>query len=212
MPCTIDGFALGPREIGNLQNCAGVGLLLTQLFLYSHLTKRWGLLACFVVGFAMNSLATLLFPAYGLLADAQRFPVWRYVPLACMQFFGQIGFGFCFPTIFVWINREAAASSLSLGLVNGWCQSLGSLCRALVPPAMASLLSLGLSSGLPGGSYLAIFTNGAMFMLSLRCALRAHRRLPDGPTDVARQAPLMMAEMKSKDSESPSCPQSAQGA
>merc|ERR1719491_1960330 len=38
LPRKINGFALGPHEIGLLQNCAAAGLLITQLCLYPCLT------------------------------------------------------------------------------------------------------------------------------------------------------------------------------
>mmetsp|Transcript_65233 Transcript_65233/g.144131 ORF Transcript_65233/g.144131 Transcript_65233/m.144131 type:complete len:512 (-) Transcript_65233:61-1596(-) len=231
LPRAINGFALGPQEIGLLQNCAAIGLLLTQLLFYPHLTKRFGYLPVFFVGCAANLTVTLLFPAYGLLADSQRFPVWRYVPLACMQCFGQMGFGFMFPTAFVWINRETHASGLSLGPVNGWCNSLGALCRGLVPPVMGSLLSVGLGSALPGGRYLAIFVNGVLLALSLKLALRAHCRLPavhsealargcgqEAPLPAlpARQTPLIDSEVEVNDRKfsttPPTCPPGAAGA
>lgn len=193
LPRRIDGFALSPREIGLLQNVAAIGLLLSQLLLYPRLTRRWGYMPVFVVGGTMNVAVTLLFPAYGLLADPDRYHGWRFVPLACMQFFGQVGFGFCFPTTALLVNREASKGGLALGVVNGWCQSLGALCRALVPPAMATLLPVGLALSVPGGRYLAIFATGCFAVISILLAVQVHLR-PDGSSGPARQAPLMRGD------------------
>lgn len=157
LPRAVAGFGLGPRQIGMIQNAAGVGLLSTQLLFYPRLTKRLGFLACFVGGCTVNILITLLFPAYGLMADPERFGAWRYAPLATMMFFGQAAAGFCFPTIFVWINRSLEGKDR--GTWNGWFNSTGALFRSFFPPGMDALLSLGLRSGLPGGRYLPVFVN-----------------------------------------------------
>eukprot|EP00931_Biecheleriopsis_adriatica_P042392 TRINITY_DN24160_c0_g1_i1.p1 TRINITY_DN24160_c0_g1~~TRINITY_DN24160_c0_g1_i1.p1 ORF type:complete len:507 (-),score=56.60 TRINITY_DN24160_c0_g1_i1:211-1731(-) len=176
LPRTINGFGFGPQAIGALQNCSGVGLLVTQLFLYPYLTDKFGFLKCFVIGSFTNILATVLFPVYGLLADPEVFHAWRYVPLGASLCVGQAAFGFCFPTIFVWINR--AAQGMDRGAVNGWANSVGALARAVFPPLQDALLSLGLGleTNVSGGRYLPVFANALVYLVTLVLIISATRR------------------------------------
>lgn len=168
------GFNLGPHQIGALQNCAAVGLLLTQIDLYPRLTKRYGFSACYAFGGATVLLFSLLFPLDGLIADPDKFGLWRYVPLASLQFFGMIGFGFMFPTIFVLINRSLAG--LDKGTWNGWVNSFGALCRALSPPAADCLMSLGLRSGVQLGRYFSTYCMSFALVASIVVVIRFSRR------------------------------------
>jgi len=160
LPRSIDGFNLTPQGIGMTQNAAAVGQLSTQLLLYPYLTKRFGFLVCFIGGCIVNSIVTLLFPVYGIMADPDTFGAWRYAPLLIMMTVGQAASGFCFPTVFVWINR--ALEGKDRGTWNGWCNSLGALSRAVLPPAMDGLLSFGLRSHRFGGRYMPVFANAVI--------------------------------------------------
>lgn len=171
LPRSMDGFALEPSDIGLLQNCAGVGLLLGQLILYPYFTKRFGYLPCLTAGFIVNIIVTLLFPVYGMFADPDVFGFWRYLPLAFMQAFGYLSISFCFPTMFVYINRFM--EGLDRGQVNGWTNSGGALLRGLFPIFSSSMLSLGLASPIAGGRYLGVYVNAfaglASFWLAHTC-------------------------------------------
>jgi len=173
LPRSMGGFGLGPHEIGALTNAAGIGLLSTQLLFYPCSTKRFGFLACFTFGLLLNLVVTLLFPLYGAMADPAVFGYWRFAPLSAMQFLGQAGSGFAFPTIFVWLNR--ALEGKDKGTWNGYCNSCGALVRSFFPPLAAALLSLGLRSGLPGGRYLPVFGNGFAILGALALATSAIR-------------------------------------
>lgn len=177
LPASTHGFGFGPRKIGIMQNFAAVGLMLTQLFFYPRLTKRFGFFRCFVAGVALNLFVTLPFPAYGLLADAHVYGDWRFVPLAAMQFFGQIGAGFCFPTIFVWINR--ATEDATRGTANGIANTIGALARSVFPPIASGLLAIGLKCDLPGGHYLPIFVNAVAIIAALAFASAALNKQGD---------------------------------
>jgi len=177
LPASTHGFGFGPREIGIMQNFAAVGLMLTQLFFYPRLTKRFGFFRCFVAGAALNLFVTLPFPAYGLLADAHVYGGWRFVPLAAMQFFGTIGVGFCFPTIFVWINR--ATEDAPRGTANGIANTMGALARSVFPPIASGLLAIGLKCDLPGGHYLPIFVNAVALIAALAFASAALKKQGD---------------------------------
>lgn len=158
LPSSDGGFALGPAQIGVLQNGAAVGLLTTQLLLYPRCAKRWGYRKCIGFGFVLTLSFTLLFPVYGLLAGATSLGLWRYAPLLVLQVFATIGAGFIFPTVMACINRFARGNG-DLGALNGVTNSLGALSRAVVPPFESLLLSAGLSSGLSYGRYLGVFFN-----------------------------------------------------
>lgn len=184
LPSRVSGFGFSPAQIGMIQNFAGVGLLFTQLLFYPRLTRRFGLLACFVGGCSVNMTVTALFPAYGLMADADTFGKWRYVPLAAMMMLGQAAAGFCFPTMFVWINRSLEGKDR--GTWNGWANSLGALSRGLFPPAAGAFLSLGLKSGVGVGRYLPVFVNVligascvALTTLTVRAETSSKRKLDE---------------------------------
>jgi len=157
LPRSVGGFALQPEEIGTVMNFGGLGLLLSQLFLYPFLAKRFGLLGVFKIGCVLNVTVTLLLPVYGLMADPDVFGSWRLVPLAFMCLIGYTGGGFCFPTGYVWLNRKL--SDEERGSVNGVVNSMGALARGVFPPVASTLLSVGLSTGTPGGRYFAVWAN-----------------------------------------------------
>merc|ERR1712194_867122 len=79
---------------------------------------------------------------------------------------GQAAAGFCFPTMFVWINRSLEGKDR--GTWNGWINSMGALFRASFPPTASALLSLGLKSSLPLGRYLPVFVDA---LAGLACLL-----------------------------------------
>lgn len=162
------GFEFGPRDIGFLQNIGAVGLLSSQLFLYPKLTKRFGFLNVFLLGFCMAHLSYGLFPFYGLFYDKDKYGMWRFVPLGCMQFMYTASTGMMFPTAFAFINR--AAEGLNRGAVNGWANSSGALCRAAFPPASAVLLSISTSWG-PLGRYLPLYIVTMIAAVCLACSL-----------------------------------------
>lgn len=171
LPRNIGGMALAPHEIGLLQNFAGVGLLLTQLILYPRLTKMFGFFKCFAVGLMIVVSVTVLFPVYGLFADPNRFGDWRYLPLAFMMFMGTGASGFCFPTLFVWLNR--AADGLDRGMVNGVAHGGGALFRSITPPLSSVFLSLGLEMPETGfARYLPVFVN-TTFCIMCICLVRS---------------------------------------
>jgi len=151
---SAEGFEFGPRDIGFLQNIGAVGLLSSQLFLYPKLTKKFGFLNVFLCGFCMAHIAYGLFPIYGIFYDADKYGLWRFVPLGLMQFVYTAGTGMMFPTAFAFINR--AAEGLNRGAVNGWANSSGALCRAAFPPASGLLLSMSQSWGIMG-RYLPLY-------------------------------------------------------
>lgn len=188
LPRSISGFGLGPHEIGLLQNFSGVGLMSTQLCLYPYLTKRLGFLHCFIGGCILSLTVTLPFPGYGLMADPIKFGSWRYVPLGTMMLLGQAAAGFCFPTMFVWINR--CLEGKDKGTWNGWFNSMGALFRSFFPPAMDALLSVGLrTGGLAGGRYLPVWVNSALLfaaMLLATVTVRAQERNARAPKETSR--------------------------
>jgi hypothetical protein len=158
-----------------IQNVAGVALLLTQLLLYPSLTKNFGLVPCFSAGCIVNVIVFAFFPVYGLFADPSEFGFWRYVPLATMMFIGQAAIGFCFPTMFVWVNRSLEGKDK--GTWNGFTNAVAAICRSIFPPAMDALLALGLKSSLPLGRYLPVFVNavvGFVCLVLTTATARAH--------------------------------------
>lgn len=158
LPRSLDGFATGPKEFGCLQVCAAVSIFLTQMLIYARGIKRFGPHRCFGAGMWLTILVTLPFPAYGLLADPDRFGAWRYLPVALWQGITQIGFTFCFPTIFMLINRECSPETR--GSVNGWSNSMGALSRGLFPLAAGGLFTMGCRLEgwhVPGGRYLVFY-------------------------------------------------------
>lgn len=155
LPRSISGFELEPQAIGMILNAAGVGLILTQLLCYTRATLRWGFLPCYIAGLSANLIVTAFFPVYGLMADPDKFGMWRLAPLAAMIMIGQMGFGFVFPSLFIWINRSLEGKDK--GLWNGAINSMGALCRGLFPPIADALLAAGLTYGLPLGRYIPVF-------------------------------------------------------
>jgi len=154
MPQSMHGYALGPKEIGVLQNFSAAVLLVWQLFLYGPLVKRFGLTAVFCFGWACTVLAQGLFPVYNIWYSEDN-GLWRFVPLCFMQALTSIGGGSCYPTAFALINR--AAAGLPRGTVNGWSSSGTGLCRTLIPPAVSLLLTWGQYINRGWGRYVSVY-------------------------------------------------------
>ena len=96
-PRSHDGFDFSPREISWILNTGALGVILCQLFLYPKLTKQFGFLNTFILGFILNTVAYGLYPAYGLLADPS-YGLWRYLALGLGQFVNMMGTFLMFPT------------------------------------------------------------------------------------------------------------------
>eukprot|EP00931_Biecheleriopsis_adriatica_P096725 TRINITY_DN70410_c0_g1_i1.p1 TRINITY_DN70410_c0_g1~~TRINITY_DN70410_c0_g1_i1.p1 ORF type:complete len:560 (+),score=31.04 TRINITY_DN70410_c0_g1_i1:158-1681(+) len=174
-PCSTGGFGFGPQQIGALQTVAAAALMISNICVYPRATKRFGFLQCFLVGWCVNNLATLLFPVYGLFADPDKYGFWRYVPLACMQIFLAISGNMMFPTSFAFINR--AAEGHDRGTVNGWANSAGALCRAFFPPAASFVLTIGSESRMAMGRYLPLFVNSLVSTLLLLVSIPGLRKI-----------------------------------
>lgn len=173
-PRSEDGFALGPQQIGILQNVAAVGVLVTQLVLYKPLTQRMGLWRTFALGWSLYVVAFGFLPFFGLFADPEVYGIWRYAGLAVMQLVAAMASGLCYPTAFTFINR--ASQGMDKGAVNGWASSSGALCRAVFPPAAGWLLSVGAQSSLPDGKYMAVHINLFVGSVAMLCALPGLRK------------------------------------
>lgn len=177
LPRSTGGFAFGPQQIGALQNVAAVALMFTNFCCYTRLTSRFGYVRCFKIGWALSTTGNLLFPLYGLLADPD-VGVWRYVPLAFMQFCLSVGGGMMFPTAFAFINR--ASAGLDRGAVNGWANSFGALCRAILPPAASWLLTAGHQMNGTWGRYFPVYINCFVGTLLLAVSLPGLRKIDGG--------------------------------
>mmetsp|Transcript_22964 Transcript_22964/g.50595 ORF Transcript_22964/g.50595 Transcript_22964/m.50595 type:complete len:545 (-) Transcript_22964:268-1902(-) len=156
LPQSVHGFSLGPAQIGALQNVSAVTLMIWQLFIYGPLVTRFGYLRVFLFGWILGALAYGLFPVYDIWYS-QDYGLERYAPLCVMQMLVAVAGGCCFPTVFTLVNR--AATGLARGSVNGWANSSGALCRALLPPAVSLVLTWGNSINPYWGRYLAIYIN-----------------------------------------------------
>ena len=169
-PQAVDGFALGPRQIGALQNVAAASVLVDQLLFYELATTRLGLFWSFVLGWTLFIIAQLLvFPVCGIWADSESFGSRRYVPLALMQFLQGLGADLMFTTAFTFINRASAANVRDA--VNGWADSSAALCRATFPPCAAFVLTWGNGANAHWGRYLSVYVNCIVGTLFVAIAL-----------------------------------------
>jgi len=167
LPQSMNGLALGPRDFAYLQVAAGVVILITQLFVYKPLLRILGPHLCLTAGVILTVLLTIPLPATGLVADPDRFGMWRLVPVSAWQGLSQFGFSTAFPTLFILVNREC--SPHNRGAVNGWQNSFSALCRGIFPFLSAELVSIGCKMEGPplhlaGGRYLSFFVNMAFAM------------------------------------------------
>ena len=170
IPRDVDGFELGPRQIGALQAVSAASLLINQLLFYKLATTRLGLFWNFVVGWTLCMIAHLLFPVYGIWADPESFGFWRYAPLIVMQILQGFGDGLIFATAFIYINR--ASAGLAKGVVNGWAYASGALCRVIFPPCAAFLLTWGDGDvNAHWGRYVSVYVNCLVGTLLLAAAL-----------------------------------------
>eukprot|EP00927_Polykrikos_kofoidii_P001899 TRINITY_DN10739_c0_g1_i3.p1 TRINITY_DN10739_c0_g1~~TRINITY_DN10739_c0_g1_i3.p1 ORF type:complete len:475 (+),score=41.65 TRINITY_DN10739_c0_g1_i3:49-1473(+) len=160
LPQSMDGFALKPFEIGAIQSLAAFVGLVNQTCLFTWAVRRFGPHRCVLMGIAETILLTLPWPAYGLLADPDRFGWFRYAPLFIFQCLSSIGFGFAWALIFLLINR--CCDEHNRGATNGLANSLRALTAGLFPFATGALVQYGCraeASGLLWGRYLAFFVN-----------------------------------------------------
>lgn len=165
IPRSENGFNFSTFEIGILQNCAAAGLLTMQLLIYPAFVRRWGYRFAIQLGCALVLCVLLPLPLYSLMADPATFGLWRFAPLAVMMFVQQAGFGLCTPTTTVWINRYAAG--VDRGAVNGYTNSFAAFLRFLAPTIVTSLLSAGLTSGIPGGRYWPVLCLAGIIAVAL---------------------------------------------
>lgn len=183
IPVGEHGFGLSPGTLGILQNCAAVGLLVTQLCFYPRLVQLKGYRWCIWLGLTGVLLVTVPMPLFGLLYDPKKFAVVRMVPLVLMMMTQQAAFGFCTPTTTVWINRFS--EGLDRGEVNGWANSLAALCRALAPMLVGNLQAFGATSTWEGARYLALYT---ISLLAVAVGVLLLPVLP-GPVTPPKEAP-----------------------
>jgi len=169
LPQHMGGLALAPQDFGCLQVVASIVILITQLFAYKPLLRILGPHLCYTLGVIVTVLLTIPLPFAGLMADPDKFGLWRLVPVAAWQGLSQVGFSMAFPTSFMLVNREC--SPCNRGAVNGWQNSFSALCRGIFPFLAAGLVSFGCKmEGSPlhlvGGRYLSFFVNMAFAFTS----------------------------------------------
>ena len=192
-PQAMDGLALGPRQIGALQNVAAAAVLVDQLLFYQLATARVGLFWSFILGWTLFTIAHLIvFPVCGIWADSESFGSWRYVPLALMQFLQGLGMDLMYTTAYTFINRASADNAR--GAVNGWADSSAALCRAISPPCAAFLLTWGNGANAHWGRYISVYVNCIVGTLLVAIALpgmyeiSAAKGSPDDPPAHQRPA------------------------
>eukprot|EP00930_Biecheleria_cincta_P023980 TRINITY_DN1722_c0_g1_i3.p1 TRINITY_DN1722_c0_g1~~TRINITY_DN1722_c0_g1_i3.p1 ORF type:complete len:692 (+),score=129.77 TRINITY_DN1722_c0_g1_i3:172-2247(+) len=183
IPLSQHGFGLSPGTLGMLQNCAAMGLLVTQLIFYPRLVQLKGYRWCIWLGLSGVLIVTVPMPLYGLLYDPKKFAEVRMVPLVLMMVTQQAAFGFCTPTTMVWINRFS--EGMDRGEVNGWANSLAALCRALAPMLVGNLQAFGATWTWEGGRYLALY---AISLLAVAVGVLLLPVLP-GLSTTSKEAP-----------------------
>lgn len=176
---SVHGVGLSTSEIGLLNNVCAVALLCNQLFLYSRIVGRLGMLRCWLLGWFILVSVQLAYPLAGL-AWAQKGAV-RLLPLGVLKICEALAGGLLFPVVFTFINR--ASEGMPRGAINGWANSSSALCRALAPPIAACLLSAGRrlesTSGpqLHLGRYLPVYLNVVLCTAGMLAALPGVRKV-----------------------------------
>ena len=129
----LGGFSLSSKSIGLMISLQGVCSMLTQLFLFPLVVRRYGSLKTFRFVVMSWPILYLIVPYTVLLPSNLRLPaigfclLWRIV--------GQV---FAYPCNAILLTNSAP-SMLVLGMINGAAASTASLCRA-IGPAVAGVL------------------------------------------------------------------------
>ena len=140
----VGGFALSTKTIGMILSVQGVYSMLSQIFLFPAIVRRFGSLATFRCVVILYPLLYFAVPYLVLLPENLRM-VGVYLCLT-IKVTAQI---LAYPSNAILLTNSAP-SLLVLGAINGVAASTASLCRAFGPTVSGLIQSSGLSMGYSG--------------------------------------------------------------
>eukprot|EP00927_Polykrikos_kofoidii_P077559 TRINITY_DN74497_c0_g1_i1.p1 TRINITY_DN74497_c0_g1~~TRINITY_DN74497_c0_g1_i1.p1 ORF type:complete len:470 (-),score=28.35 TRINITY_DN74497_c0_g1_i1:69-1430(-) len=175
LPRTLGGFHLNAQEIGSLQIVTSLAAFMNQQLFFERNVKRFGSDLCIKVGVGLTAALTIPFPAYGLLADPDRFGFWRYVVLGTYNVSVEVAFNTVFPLIFMMLNRHC--NDKNRAAANGLTQCLAALSSGSSTVVANLLVRLGCRAEadwpFDAGRYLVFYPNIILGFLGVFLVTRA---------------------------------------
>eukprot|EP00927_Polykrikos_kofoidii_P007339 TRINITY_DN12_c0_g1_i1.p1 TRINITY_DN12_c0_g1~~TRINITY_DN12_c0_g1_i1.p1 ORF type:complete len:506 (+),score=36.30 TRINITY_DN12_c0_g1_i1:184-1518(+) len=157
----INGFALNSASIGGMQMVVSCVTFMYQSLLFQRVVRKFGHVRCMQVAIASTILWTLPFPAYGLLADADRFGFWRIAVLIGHNVLVEVSFNNVFPCMWILLNRHC--TNENRGAVNGLTQCIAAFSNGAFSMIGDFLVAVGCNIETDfdvwGGRYLVFYLN-----------------------------------------------------
>ena len=166
------GLSFSAGDIGSALSVGGVVLIAYQTFVYPTLVRRTGLVSSYRSGTWMTLLLVLIFPFVHLLApedgsDESAVALWA--ALLCLFTWRMVASANCFIGSMIIVNNSVDYANLNR--VNGVCQALSSLSRAILPMAAGAIWSALLREPWPlqpHGLYIAMSLLGVWMVINGR--------------------------------------------
>ena len=169
------GLSFTAEDIGAALSVGGVVLIVYQTTLFPRVVDRLGLIKSYRVGTGLTLALTMVFPFVHLLAlgATPRPLLWAaLMALSCLRMVSSAN---CFVGSMIIVNNSVSRANLNR--VNGVCQALSSLSRAVMPMAAGALWSALAEQPWPlqpHGLYLALTVVAAMmvangYLIDPRC-------------------------------------------